>query len=383
MYIVSKCIYELNNGDTRNGWIIENTDSLYPFYANRYLHKVGVNSDQTSRQYAYKLCKYFNYLDAIFNTTYIHATQNQLIHFLDYICYGSNIISDSSEPVNSGNTVQLYTTVISGLYNYLYSIGVSFDLSVNIKEIAPNKYSYHFGQNYYERRKKVVINNAYSKSPKKQKHIKWYTDDQINAILDNLNTYRDKAIFSLTCDGMRIDEAISPRYEDYNSKQCIVTAFRSKGRVDGNTFRDVHISENTKKYIDDYIFNERNYTEEYLLSNGIIPENRLFINIKRNNSCGKELSYRNILQIIKSAAKKAGLDPKTIRTHSGRSTKAMELVRLQSTDPTIISDRQIADSMGWKSINSIEPYKNTRDDLVLKNNYERLTDAKRNRNKNK
>lgn len=45
------------------------------------------------------------------------------------------------------------------------------------------------------------------------------------------------------------------------------------------------------------------------------------------------LSYRNYLAILKGCAWRAGIDPAKIRTHSGRSTKAMEFIEHQILHP--------------------------------------------------
>ena len=94
------------------------------------------------------------------------------------------------------------------------------------------------------------------------------------------------------------------------------------------------------------------------MDSGIISQ-KLFINIKKGNDFGLPLAYRNYLKILKRCAKRAGLDPSKIRTHSGRSTKVMEYVEHQIKHPEDgITDAILMECFGWKSIESIQPYKN-------------------------
>ena len=382
MYSVAKCIFEDSQAGNQNGWLIEHDVDPYPFFANKYLHFLNVQSTSTNREYAYKLCKFFNYLETIKQKDYVHATQEDLISFLNYIAYGGEKILENDTFLVLGTTISLYATVISGFYSYLYKIGASFDLSYHLKKAGSNKYSFMYGQNWNDEHVQFFIDSANKKAKKKRKHIKWYSDDQLTAVLDGMNTYRDKAVFSFTCDGMRIDEALSIILSEYDSSKGIVVCNRSKGRETGDTGRVVRLSNRSIQLVEEYLYNERSVVEEYQINNKIIPSQYLFINLKQNASFGQPLKYRNYLQILKKAAEHAGLDPANIRTHSGRSTKAMELFRVQSNDPSSLSDQQIADMMGWSNISSAKPYKNARDEETTLANWERLNNAKENRNRN-
>lgn len=111
----------------------------------------------------------------------------------------------------------------------------------------------------------------------------------------------------------------------------------------------------------------------------LIPT-EIFLNLReREGSFGKPMAYHNALEIIKRAAKHAGLDPAKVRTHSGRSTKMEELLRQQALDPASLTDNQILDIMGWKSMGSAEPYKNRQDRVTAVENWKRLEAAKEQR----
>lgn len=50
-----------------------------------------------------------------------------------------------------------------------------------------------------------------------KEHVKWYLPEEINAISTQFNTLRDKVIFLLTLEGMRISEVINLNMDDYIS----------------------------------------------------------------------------------------------------------------------------------------------------------------------
>lgn len=171
--------------------------------------------------------------------------------------------------------------------------------------------------------------------------------------------------------------------KDYSSIDGILTTYRSKGRRTGETNRICVLSQRSTKLLEDYFFNERSFVEEEFLNNGKLITNDIFINLKKHsNSYGNTVKYHNILEIIKRAASNSGLNPKQIRTHSGRSTKASELFKYQSEHPNELSDNQIKDIMGWKNIDSAEPYKNKQDRETALNTAKKLRDIKEARNKN-
>jgi len=185
------------------------------------------------------------------------------------------------------------------------------------------------------------------------------------ALLSNFLTLRDKSIFLLSLEGMRIDEILSVRLADYDNEKHILRPSRSKGRVtvtaEKNNLRPVVLPERTYKILDSYIFTERADAET---KSGKLSE-WLFINLKNGRSIGNPLSYRSFWETMKLCAKRAGFDESKIRTHSGRSTKVMEILEHQSKHPEDgITDVIIMELMGWKSMNSINPYKQE-DNMII------------------
>ncbi|MGN0038883.1 MAG: tyrosine-type recombinase/integrase [Coriobacteriales bacterium] len=205
---------------------------------------------------------------------------------------------------------------------------------------------------------------------------KWYTDEQVEAIIQNLRTYRDKAVFSISLDGLRVDEILSSRIDLYSASDGTLKLARSKGRSEG-AGRLCVLSERSRNLLEEYLYNERSIVEQKLIEAGLVVPLELFLNLReREGSFGKPMAYHNTLEIIKRAAKRAGLDPAKIRTHSGRSTKAGELFRIQAKNPEKMTDNQILEIMGWKSMTSAEPYKNRQDRETAVENWKRLETAK-------
>lgn len=383
MYYVSKCIYPKKNKAFMNGWIIEH-DKKYPFWINKFLHQMNNSSEQTSKQYAYKLCKFLNYLEEYHNIDYSKATASHLNKFFTYMTYGTDHkIVSISEAKMSGFTLKGYFTVIKRFYEYLYNNNKTINIELKLEKVSLNKNSYLYGQYWETQKAKLVINNSLERGKDPIEYEKWYTEEQQDAILSQLNTYRDKTIFSISCDGLRIDEILSSLMNGYDDTKGFLDLYKSKGKQTGNVNRTCVLSERSRKFLEEYLFNERSFVEEELLNNGKIPPNQIFLNLrKRDDLFGLPVSYHNILEIIKKAAKKAGFDPKKIRTHSGRSTKAGQLFRMQAKNPQLLTDNQILEIMGWKNMSSAEPYKNRLDKETAIENWNTLNKAKENRCKN-
>ena len=358
------------------------SDNKYPYLVNKFLHQMNLGSINTAKQYAYKLCAFLNYLEEIWEINYIEAETKHLKNFIRYMQYGKKIIPFGTiEGNKSGFTVQAYMNVIKRFYEFLYGQGIDLNLEFQTKR-KNNPEAYLYGQNWDQMVTRLEINDVFDRSKMPIDYIKWYSDEQIEAILDNLKTYRDKAIFSISLDGCRIDEILSLQMKNYNCQEALLTLHRSKGRQTGNTNRLVVLSNRSWKLLEDYLFYERAEVEMDLLEKDILPPEEIFLNLrKRDDSYGQPIKYYNILCILKSAAERAGLDPSRIRTHSGRSTKAMDLFRYQAEHPQELSDDKIKEIMGWKSLDSANPYKNRQDKEITIITAKKLADIKEKRKK--
>ena len=377
-YRVEKCLYQQSRGEPLEGYILEHT-SLYPYLPNKYLHRYATRSPQTCKQYAYKLCRFLNFLEENYNVGYQDATMVHLNRFLSSLAFKTDgkIISISEGEVN-GPTLERYVGVIKSFYIFLKSQDIGFSVELRETVKSKNSHSYLYGQVWSEIKINFLIDTVMKRKTVHKEYIKWYTNEQQTAIFAAFNTVRDKAIFSLTLDGLRIDEAISLRFSKYDLSDGTYELYRSKGQQTGEVERIAILSDRTIRYLEDYVFNERASVEDDFLNNDRVLTDSLFINLKnRSGEYGQPVKYHNWLGILKTAAKNAGLDPKKIRTHSGRSTRAGELYLIQAKDPKTLTDNQIKDILGWKSDNSAKPYKNRNDRDIAKENLKRLQEVRR------
>lgn len=264
------------------------------------------------------------------------------------------------------NTLSLYITVITEFYKWFYQkVNGELPIIDNTRQKLSGK-SFLYGQihdfNYF-----AIIEKRIRTLKSSREYIKWYTEEEKEILISNFLTLRDKSIFMVTLEGLRIDEVLSIRMSDYDSERHIVRPNRSKGRLtatlEKSTLRPVVLPERTYKILDAYIFTERADAET---RSGRLSE-WMFIRLRSGDSMGTPLSYRSYWETMKRCAKRAGFDESKIRTHSGRSTKVMEVLEHQSRHPEDgITDVIIMELMGWKSMDSINPYKQE-DNMIIAN----------------
>lgn len=363
MYSVKRCSYPARKGPFLTGWIIDHPDN-YPYYVNKYLHVKALNSSNTAKQYAYKLCAFLNYLEKWFGIDYLHADVNHLKRFFRFIEYKNNDdITDISEYSCSVATLEAYSWAIKGLYGFLKG-QLSDEDEASIKKLVgtdlpQNLYDF----NWKSAKPQFLIVDDFHKGKDPVNYIKWYSEEEKKSIMSNFSTTRDKAIFSMSFDGLRIDEILSSQCDRYDRFDGTIKLYRSKGKKSGSDeTRLCVLSEESRQYLEDYLYSERSIVEQDFNQEGIIISNYIFVNLKKNSkSYGKPVQYNSFLKILKCAASRAGLDRDRIRTHSGRSTQAAALFRQQSQDPKSITDNQILEIMGWSSMKSANPYKNRQD----------------------
>lgn len=177
----------------------------------------------------------------------------------------------------------------------------------------------------------------------------------------------------LTFEGFRIDEVLSITLDSYNAIEQLVQPTRSKGRANAgkgeNPLRLVALPKKTCDIIDKYVQTERADAER---ESGKLSQ-YLFVNLNYGKKQGLPLSYHNYLKILKRCASRAGLDASKIRTHNGRSTKVMEFLEHQTLHPEDnITDGIIMESFGWKSLSSIDHYRNHNNPVIAKSVMEKL-----------
>lgn len=358
--------------------ILNNKIPMYKVDA--FLEFIGSYSKNTGYQYASRLCKFLNFLYEKRNKNYKEATKQDVVKFIDSLLFESEGFFRVDKGRVTYSTVSSYLSVIKRFYLYLED-ELNEDIEIDFKKVKRSaKYTYLYGQ-IWDLDSKEILNGRAKKMKSVAEYERWYTDEQIDSIEDNLNTLRDKAIFELTLEGMRIDEVLSLRMCDFNSSECKVYPYRSKGKETGSVSSVVNIKKKTAKLLDDYMFNERDialvYKEE--MDEDFVYPNELFINLKKGDSLGKPLKYRNYIEILKKAGERAGIGYKKIRTHSGRSTKTMEWLYYQATHPEEnITDEQIRQAMRWENVQSIKSYENHLDERIRLITAEKIARGKNN-----
>ena len=371
-YYVEKCIYWNKYIGDVTGWQINN-QGCELFWVNLWLSTLTTN---TAKQYAYKLCKFLNYLDSK-QLDYTQATVFDLDSFVSDLRFRTDgDIYNIGESSKRHSTIRSYISAIGSFYGYLQTRNREICMKVHIEEVS-NKYSFLYNISWNKTTTKLFIDKNISKYKPKRNYIKWYSDDEIEAIYSNLRTVRDKAIFALTLCGMRIDEVLSLRVEDYDITTKSVVAYRSKRRVTGDTNRAVSLDYTALRYIEDYLNNERIEAEIELINRGQLICNELFVGLKHNRGFGKPVTYLTYLSILKRAAKRAGIDESKIRTHSGRSTIVMRDLLFHAEHPDILSLEDIRKKYGWSNISSMDPYLDTSNPMLSLQNRQLLDQVKK------
>jgi len=289
---------------------------------------------RTAKKYAYMLVSYLNYLDLL-EINYREVTKSKIIKgYINYLLFDvlGNVDVLYQETSRSARTVKSYIRRIQRFYKWLEA-----ELEVN------GKYREIWDYDYYS---EISDSHQYKKN---KEYIKWYTDDEVAILATNFRTIRDKVIFLITVEGgCRIDEVLTIKYTDYDGIEGTVYISESK-----TAQRTVHLPDYVCREIDRYIDTERRDVETDF---GLLEH--LFVNLRRDKSYGNPITYSNFNRILKNAAARAGFDYRKIKTHSGRSTKAQNLIEHQIIYPEDgVTDAFILETMGWRRMDSIKPYK--------------------------
>ncbi|MEH7547748.1 tyrosine-type recombinase/integrase, partial [Neobacillus vireti] len=189
------------------------------------------------------------------------------------------------------------------------------------------------------------------KFKKKQNHIKWYKDKEIEMLIDTLPSLRDKLIFKISIEtGMRIGEILGLYLDHFNMHEGILLVRKNENienRARAKTReRDLYISPTLTEELSEYIRGVRSQVD-------VDFSHYLFLN-HHGSTIGKAVTPRNYLSILKKAAVKAGFNDTEIRTHSGRSTLAQKL--LDSLYDGKVTENYILQQFGWDSISTLQPY---------------------------
>lgn len=362
---LQRFVFESHSGGTLCRYMI--TDNLFPMLEiNQWIEGRSLRKISTGKEYAKKLVVYLNYLHAM-SVEYDEATNRHVKQFVGYLLYGDfkelKIKSIETEIICA--TAARYVTVITDFYKWLagnFETNIRFQTKTDLHRAQK---SFLYGQ-IYSSDYQYIINGGLSRQKNRREYIKWYSDDERNALCGGFKTLRDEEVFRVTLEGFRIDEALSIKLENYNSLEQSIQPTRSKGRHDAgagqyNSLRVTALPSVLCQLLDRYIQTERMVTEN---ESGIISD-YLFINLQQGKKQASPLSYGNYYQILKRCAARVGISPEKIRTHSGRSTKVMEYLENQALHPEDgITDAIILESFGWRSSESINHYRDHNNQII-------------------
>ncbi len=343
-----------------NRWII--TDKYIPLYRiNKWLDNKTV--ENTGKRYAYALISFLKYLDTI-GKSYLKVDSQIIIEgYIKHLLHKDEKVNMVEyNPKRSFNTVRNNISIIACFYRWLENESPTNTVSF-IDNIFTNKSNskrinkkYLYGQVWNDKFNLKIKNEFRFKE--KRNYRKWYTKEIIEVIGSNFKTIRDRVIFLISIEGgCRIDEILNIKYVDYDNYERKIFISKSK------TFsREIYLPSYLCDQIDMYINTERRDIES---QRGILES--LFINLNRGKYQGDKVKYRNYYTILKNCAKRAGLRHEEIITHSGRATRAQNLIEHQVLYPDDgITDIFIQEIMGWSNIESIKPYKKQFNPKIIK-----------------
>jgi len=117
---VKRFLFETIAGDEVCRFML--TDRLLPMLApNQYNEMKSINKLGTGKNYAYKLCEYFDSLHEKHHTNYDVATNKQVLNFVDCLVYGDKENLRIVNPQESlcYSTLSGYVTAITDFYRWL------------------------------------------------------------------------------------------------------------------------------------------------------------------------------------------------------------------------------------------------------------------------
>lgn len=321
-----------------------------------WLDFVSINSYLTGERYAYTLLRYLRYLKGR-NIHYKNVTRKGVIEEYVKHLLGLNEKILNVDTNMTYTAVKMNISVLKGFYYWLEdNMKVMYNpITYENGDIKNSKFTttkFLYGQIWEFNVEETILRRLTYKQ--KRNHLKWYSEEEKRNIVSSLPTLRDKLIFRISVEtGMRIGEILGLRLEDfdsYNNWLSIIKRDNIHNYARAKTKeREVPIYETLSEQIQIYQENERRKADVYY-------SEYLFLNHKGKYK-GEPLKTRNFLQILKNAAEKAGMNRSEIRTHSGRSTRAQELVEIMKEQPELgVTEGLILEELGWSSIKSLKVY---------------------------
>lgn len=325
---------------------------------NTWLEAMSTNSPLTGQRYGYVLIDYLNYLQ-ILRLNYWEVTRQATIKgYVKFLLgYSGEIVSTQGK--KNLKTIRYHIAVVKQFYSWLQENGrtnynpVGFGSEKNSKGKAYVKTKFLYGQIYEFDNKKSSPFYAKLKFNKEQNHIKWYTIEQVQKLIDNLPSHKDRLIFRISVEcGLRISEILGLHINDVDRFDNLLHIKR-KSNHENEAYaktnnRKVEILDDIPIYADELMKDIENYITGEREQADIHHSSYLFINNKGKYK-GMPSRRRNFLKILKTTAFKIGLDASQIRTHSGRST------RIEMFTEYGLSLATVSDYVG-ASVNTVHKY---------------------------
>jgi len=344
-------VKKASNGDHLRYLIVE--DGIPIKDVCLWLDYASIKSYLTGERYAYALLRYLRFLK-MNKVHYKDVTNKGIIE--EYIKHLLNLDGKVLNVELSVTYTALKTnlSVIKGFYLWLEDnmiiTSIKYPQKIDNRNYLKTKFLY--GQIWDYSTEKTLFDRLNFKQ--KRNHLKWYSDEEKELIYNSLLTLRDKLIFRISYEtGMRIGEILGLRLEDFDPHNNWLSVTKrsnviNQARAKTNE-RDIPIYESLSELIQIYKENERSKNDIYF-------SDFLFINHKGKFK-GEPLKTRNFLRILKNAAERSGFNRAEIRTHSGRSTRAQELVEIMRDHPEIgVTEGLIIQELGWTSVRTLSTY---------------------------
>lgn len=313
-------------------------------------------SPLTGRTYAYAICVFFRFLREYHLDFKTDVTTATIEEYCKQLVFAATPVTQirSTLPYKGLNK---HLTAIKNMYKWLDDNHDTVESP--IKSLQPaskyarkyNKTKMLYGQIVHFDIEGSFLSRVYYREPRQ--YIKWYSKEQIDLIAHHFTNIRDKVMFLLTIEtGVRVGELCGLKTMNFDPHERSIRIERDNN-IDNLAYaktsnRTNYLSSSLTDLISQYLIVARNKIHN--------SNNYLFVNYK-GRYAGQPISPSNFLRILKQAAARAGLDPAMIRTHSGRSTRAQQLIELLREHPDSgVTTAFILEDMGWSSERSMKPY---------------------------
>lgn len=268
-----------------------------------WLDFISMNCYLTGERYAYALLRFFRFLKAN-GLYYQEITSKKVIE--EYI---KSLLGLSDKVINyesrmTFTALNTYITVLKSFYHWLederkVALNPVMFSSKRSKQASFVDTKLLYGQIWQFDIDETILSRVLYR--KKRNHLKWYTEQEITNILNELPTLRDKTLFTISVEtGMRIGEILGLKldhFKPFNPSLEVVRQQNIENRAQAKTTeRTLYIYRSLAEMIQTYISTERAEAD-------IFQSDFLFLNAIGTYK-GNPLKSRNFLRILKDAGER-------------------------------------------------------------------------------